>query len=108
VIVSQDPTLFDIVLAIGGGLFALVQIMGAFILKGIAKTSADTLTKLSQHGEALAALRGIVQEVSRLRDQVDTLGKEVAKISGAHDLAKAFVDALNAPAPTARRGRTNG
>jgi monoamine oxidase len=90
----------DLTLWILGAVFAaflgLIGLMGRSILQ----QGRDTNKKVTDHGEVLAALKVSVENFDRVDSKVDHLSTEVAKIGGAQELARAFVDALKANVST--------
>jgi phage host-nuclease inhibitor protein Gam len=106
----------DLTLWILGAVFTLVTSLGVLLLRLILKQGGDTNEKVTETSREIGDLRGTLgrlevsstsnaSEVSRLRDHVETLRADVSKLSGAHELAKAFVEALNSTVtvPTRRR-----
>lgn len=92
---ANDLTLW-ILGAVFAAFLALIGLMGRSILQ----QGRDTNEKVTGHGEMLAALKVAVENFDRVDSKVDHLSTEVAKIGGAHELARAFVDALKANVST--------
>jgi hypothetical protein len=81
-----------------GGLFTLFGAVVTAFLRVVLQQGRDTNEKVTDQGQALARLEGSsssnANEMTRLRDNLETLRNDVSRIGGAHELADKIVTAF--------------